>query len=432
MRTRRWYRTLCGVWRDMGDAVRVLAPSEQRFVRHGTYTGRSVLVAGELDIDALCTAFAALRRAYPVLACRIGADADGVGYLLRPGAASTGAWIRTGSIEQVRLPEHTVDPGVQLAYLDVVAGAGGVRVTLYAHHSVADAGHCVQLLIRLWEFYTDRVSPEAVEPQDLPCSLEDIAAERGIVRGAVSGLEELTVALPPDAGVPPLDPVTPAPPRIASPQRVVFDIATTARIVELGHRPGMSVNGLVTAALLRAYASETEPDTAVSVRCLYPVDLRARFDPAVPRAAGTNMGGLTAFAADTDLADDGSALAHQISARLHHQLAEGTVQQSVLHFPDYYGAHRIHGLASHVALTNTGRIPDFRMPPELRLTDYEIVYLSAHPRPSPGGAAAVTFQVYTFGDRLIVGVLGGGAAAGRLPVAVRRELAGRPGARIGR
>ncbi|MEV0250854.1 acyltransferase [Nocardia sp. NPDC050712] len=401
----------------------MLAPSEQRFVRHGTYTGRSVLVVGALDIATLSTAFLALQRAYPVLTCRIEEDADGVGYLLRSGPVTTGAWVRAGAVDQVGLPVQVVDPGVQLAYLDVVTGPESARVTLFAHHSVADAGHCVQLLIRLWEFYTDRVAPESVVPQAIPRSLEEYAAEQGIVRSAVSGFEDVTRPLPPEARVVPADPATPAPPALARPLRAVLDATATARIVELGHRPGLTVNGLVTAALLRAYVAETGSGAHASVGCLYPVDLRTRFDPPVARAAGSNMAGLASFTAQVDLADGSSALAHQISSRLHHDLSEGIVQQSVLHFPDFYGPGRIHSLAGHVAVTNTGRVPAFRTPPELTLTDYEIVYLSAHPRPSTGASAAVTFLVYTFGGRLTVGVLGGGPVARRLPAAVRRELA---------
>ncbi|MEU8894581.1 acyltransferase [Nocardia sp. NPDC048505] len=407
------------MWRDE-DVVRVLAPSEQRFVRHGTYTGRSVLVEGELDIAALRAAFSALQRAYPVLTCRLGEDADGVGYLLRPGAAVVGAQERAGEVARVLLPVPTVDPGAQLAYLDVVTAPGAARVTLFAHHSVADAGHCVQLVSRLWDFYT---APEEVVPQDLPRSLESFAAERGITASPLSGLEDLTRPLPPEARAVPADPPTPAPPALAHPSRVVLDPDATARIVALGHRPGLTVNGLVTAALLRAYAAETGSAAGTTVGCLYPVDLRTRFDPPVPRAAGTNMAGLAAFAAEVDRSADVSALAQRISSRLHHDLSEGIVQQSVLHFPDYYGPTRIHSLAGHVAVTNTGRVPAFRTPPGLTLTDYEIVYLSAHPRPSAGASAAVTFLVYTFRNRLTIGVLGGGPAAAHLPAAVERELA---------
>ncbi|MFI6165298.1 acyltransferase [Nocardia sp. NPDC051052] len=407
--------------RDEDEVVRVLAPSEQRFVRHGTYTGRSVSVAGELDVAALKEAFAALQLAFPVVLCRIEEDDAGAGYLLRPRGSPVGASVTGGAVETVGLPGTAVDPGTQLAYLDAVAsGAGRWRVTLFAHHSIADAGHCVELLSRFWGFYTDVVEsvPITVVPQEYPQSLEWHAARRGIVAGAVSGFEDVTKPLPETAAPVPVG--DSAPSSLARPNRIRLDEAATARIVALGHRRGASVNGLITAALLRAYASETS-GAPVPLGGLYPVDMRSRLDPRVAPAEGTNMAGLASFAAEVDPSGSVLELAQQISARLHADLASGVVQQSVLHFPDFYGPTRIHSLAGHVAITNTGAVPRFRTPTGLTLTDYEIVYLSAHPRPSTGASAAITFLVYTFHGQLTVGLLGV-AAADRLLAAVRKDL----------
>ncbi|MET7767429.1 acyltransferase [Nocardia sp. NPDC005366] len=415
------------MWWCAGDVVRVLTPSEQRFVRHGTYTGRSIRVEGELDTTALRAAFDALLRTYPVLTCRIGEDAAGSGHLLRPSGDPVGAWVTPGDPDVVRIPAEPIDPRRQLAYLDVApAGAGQARVTFFAHHCVADAGHCVELFTRLWDYYTDYVESGSTQvvPHDYPHALEWYAAERGIVRGEFSGLEDAIEPLPPQARILPPDPAVPLPPTLARPRRTVLDAETTARVVRLGRRPGLTVNGLVTAALLRAYVAEISGGACgpVPVSCLYPVDMRTRLEPPVPAAAGTNMAGLACFAAPVDPAGSIDDLGRRISARLQHDLAAGTVQQSVLHFPDFFGPTRIHSLAGHIALTNTGRVPAFRVPAGIALTDYEIVYLSAHPRPSTGAAAAVTFLVYTYADRLTVGVLGGGAAADRLPEAVGKHL----------
>ncbi|MEV5388748.1 phthiocerol/phthiodiolone dimycocerosyl transferase family protein [Nocardia farcinica] len=413
------------MWWDEDVVVRELAPSEARFVRHGTYTGRSIVVRGALEIAALRAAFTALQREYPVLVCRIVEDAAGGGWLLRPGEA-TGAWVAPGDVDAVRIPAEPVDPGRQLAYLDIVPDADRARVTLFAHHAIADARHCVALFARLWQHYTEGVEQGAtsVVPHEIPQSLEWYAARRGARRSALSGLEEVATPLSTVAHALPLEPPPPAPPTLARPARVVLDAAATGHIIALGHRHGVTVNGLVTAALLRAVAAEKGGPAAESVplTCVYPVDLRTRFDPPVAAAAGTNMGGLAGFAAEIGPATGFVPLARRIAARLGHDLAEGVVQQSVLHFPEFFGPRRVHSLAGHVAITNTGVVPAFAMPPGLSVTDYEIVYLSAHPRPSAGAAAAVTFLVYTFAARLCVGVLGGGALADRLPDAVSREL----------
>ncbi|MBF6338471.1 acyltransferase [Nocardia abscessus] len=408
---------------DEDAPIRPLAPSEQRFVRHGTYTGRSVSVRGVLDVTAMGEAFTALRRAYPVIGCRIAEDAAGQGYLLE---ADEGAWVpasvREGDVAAIVIP--AVDPAVQLAYLDAVGtGADEWRVTLFAHHSVADAGHCVELLARLWDCYTGIVEDQrrSLVPQAIPQSLEWYVAARGIARAAVSGFEDVTEPLPSEETTAPPDSAQPAQSTLARPPRVRLDRDATARIVDLGRKTGVTVNGLLTAALLRAYA-RAAVGGATELGCLYPVDLRTRLEPPVAAAAGTNMAGLASFAAEVDPGANVLELAQRVSSRLTHDLAEGVVQQSVLHFPDYYGVTRIHSLAGHVAVTNTGVVPAFRMPAGLEPTDYEIVYLSAHPRPSAGASAAVTYLVYTFTGKLTVGVLGGGVHTEDLLEEVRAEL----------
>ncbi|MFC9966595.1 acyltransferase [Nocardia ignorata] len=400
------------------DVVRVLDPSEQRFVRHGTFTGRSVTVHGELDAAALGAAFAALQRAFPILVCRIVEDSEGRGILLRPGDfEAVGAWVSFGDPDEVRVPAETMDPADQLGYLDVVlAEEDRARVTLFVHHGVADAGHCVELFARLWAYYTDHVETGKIiaGARELPVSLEMMLAQRGIGRGPRSGLEAVTRPLVvAETG----ESQRAEPAALARPARVQLEPAETARVLELARAHAVSVNGLVTAAVLRAYRGLYGGER---VGCVYPVDLRRRLDPPVAAEAGTNVSGLAAFA--TDDTDDVVDLARRIGTSLHNDLADGVVEQSVLHFPDYYGPTRIHSTAGHIAVTNTGTVPLFRAPTGLILDDYEIVYLSAHPRPSTGAAAAVTFLVYTYLGRLTIGRLGGGARAAELLTAVVAEL----------
>ncbi|WP_309138719.1 phthiocerol/phthiodiolone dimycocerosyl transferase family protein [Nocardia cyriacigeorgica] len=415
---------------DEGDVVRLLAPSEQRFVRHGTYTGRSVAVAGRLDTSALSVAFATLLCAYPVLVCRIGIDQYGRGYLLRPASSVPVPMLsRSGDPDELTMPAHRLDPAEQLAYLDVVLGSGDrSRVTMYVHHGVADGGHSVELFARLWDCYTDQITsvPGAVTSFDYPMPLEWFAAQRGIGRHTRSGFEDVARPLPPATSGGGDD--APADGVLVRPRRLHLDPAATARIVELSRWHRVTVNALLTAALLRAYAGVAGGvgGVPVPVGCLYPVDLRGRLSPPVAAAAGTNMAGLASFAADVDRAGCIVELAQRISTRLHEDLVTGTVQQSVLHFPDYFGEHRIHSLAGHIAITNTGVVPHFRTPDTLGVTDYEIVYLSAHPRRSLGPSAAVTFLAYTFAARLTVAMLGGPFPAEDLLGAVDAELTTTP------
>ncbi|MFG1773192.1 acyltransferase [Nocardia salmonicida] len=418
------------------DVVRVLDPSEQRFVRHATFTGRSVTVLGELDAAGLGAAFAALQRRFPILVCRIVEDAEENGILLRPGdIEAVGAWVSFGDPDEVRVPAESMDPGAQLAYLDVVlAEEDRARVTLFVHHSVADAGHCVELLARLWGYYTDyvetgkiaveadpatAVAESATGAREYPASLEALLAQRDIRRARRSGLEPVTRPLVVADSVSEVERSEAAPASLARPARIQLDTVATARVLDLARAHAVSVNGLVTAAVLRAYADLSGAD---SVSCVYPVDLRRRLDPPVAAVAGTNLSGLAAFRADAADTEDLVVLARRIGTSLHNDLAEGVIEQSVLHFPDFFGPHRIHSTAGHIALTNTGTVPTFRAPDGVILDDYEIVYLSAHPRPSTGASAAVTFLVYTYLGRLTIGRLGGGALASELLDAVASEL----------
>ncbi|MFE3545806.1 acyltransferase [Nocardia sp. NPDC059177] len=405
------------------DVVRVLDPSEQRFVRHATFTGRSVTVRGELDAAALGAAFAALQRAFPILVCRIVEDADENGILLRPEHIEpVGAWVGFGDPDEVRIPVESMDPAAQLGYLDVVlAEEDRARITLFVHHSVADAGHCVELFARLWGYYTDHVETGAIAalPREYPVSVESLLAQRGTVRGPRSGLEPVTRALVVADAVGVVEPSPPSSAALARPARIQLDAEETARVLDLARAHEVSVNGLVTAAVLRAFATVYDVD---QVGCLYPVDLRRRLDPPLPPAAGTNISGLAAFTTGVADTSDPVALARRIGTHLHNDLATGLIEQSVLHFPDFFGPGRIHSTAGHLALTNTGTVPAFRAPAGLLIDDYEIVYLSAHPRPSTGASAAATFLIYTYRGKLTLARLGGGIRAAELLTAITTEL----------
>ncbi|MBC7302607.1 MAG: acyltransferase [Nocardia sp.] len=402
--------------------VRTLDPSEQRFVRHATYTGRSVTVLGELDAAGLGAAFAALQRAFPILVCRIVEDADGNGILLHPGyIEAVGTWVSFGDPDEIRIPTESMDPGAQLAYLDVVlAEEDRARVTMFVHHAVADAAHCVELFARLWDYYTDHLETGAIVAgtRAYPVSLESLLAQRGIERGPRSGLEPLIRRLAAADAVGVVDASPSSSPALARPVRIHLDQVETARVLERARSQAVSVNGLVTAAVLRGFAAVYG---VANLACVYPVDLRKRLDPPVAAEAGTNLSGLAAFATEMPT-DDIAGLARRIGTSLHDDLGAGVVEQSVLHFPDFLNSGRNHCLAGHVAVTNTGTVPVFRVPTGLVIDDYEIVYLSAHPRRSTGASAAVTFLVYTFLGRLTIARLGGGIAATQLLPAVVAEL----------
>ncbi|MFI9503027.1 acyltransferase [Nocardia sp. NPDC052566] len=403
------------------DLVRRLAPSEERFVGSGLFGWWTMVVAGELAPAVLSAAFTTLQRVYPVLTCRIVEDARGRGLLVKRAAGPrVGAWVRTGDVDTVADPAGPTDPAAQLAYLDVVLAEGRSRVTLFVHHAVADARHLMELYGRLWDFYTDpAAAAKTGDGRDYPQSLEWHVATHGIERGPISGLAAVLRpfdATPEIPSGPPLGGV------LVRPARLRLDDDLTASISALSRRYGLTINSVVTAVLMRAWAVRT-PEFAggpVPVGALYAVDLRDRLDPPVPVAAGTTMATTACFAAEIDGRTDVLELAHRISGRFRDELAAGIIHQSVLHFPDVYGAEREHGLAGHLSLTNLGVI---NTPAALDVLDFETGFQLAHPRLSAADSPAALLMFYTFGGRITIGHLGGGADENPLLASVRREIA---------
>ncbi|MBF6065721.1 acyltransferase [Nocardia terpenica] len=402
--------------------IRPLSPSERRFVSSGVFGYWTVPVTGDFDPDAMRAAFTALQHAYPVLSCRIVTLEDG-DRLVRPTEfPAEGAWVRAGDPEPVRAPAGFTDPDRQLAYLDIVCGRDGARVTLFVHHSIADARHDMELFARLWDLYAGHPASVAEQPapQDYPQSLEWHVTTRGIERGPRSGLEPVYRPMPDEP-----ETVGEIPYRniLARPDRLILDAEITTGIVESGRRTGLSVNSLVSAALLRAYATVASTDgSPVPVGVLAAVDLRSRLLPAVSATGGTTMSTFACFDAEIETATAATDLARRIGDRLRTDLDSGVVAQSVLHFPDLFGDTRKHSLAGHISLTNLGAIPALRTPAGLTVTDYETGFHLAHPRPSAADSPAALLQVYTYAGRMTIGYVGDHLGTDAVLDAIRAEL----------
>ena len=72
------------------------------------------------------------------------------------------------------------------------------ELTLYTHHSLADAHHQFALLEKLFGWYTDIVTGAGVGPvkaEPIPESLESVLSERGIGKLLRFGLERFLPAM---------------------------------------------------------------------------------------------------------------------------------------------------------------------------------------------------------------------------------------------
>ncbi|MEU4252579.1 acyltransferase [Amycolatopsis sp. NPDC026612] len=339
--------------------LRALAPSEKIHAVKESYIGYTVRAAGRLDPAALTTAFEAVYRAYPHLSARVEFTGDGVVLAESEDSAVRPEVRFTDGDPGKPLAGLEVDQHRSLSALNVVRDGDEASVCLAIQHSIADAHHATAILSTLWSCYTDVVAgvPLDLPRHPYPRSLEDLLAERGIHANAPAG--ELPVpASPPDPVV-----------RHVVQHRLTE--AETAALADLGHREGVTINGLVSGVILQAEAEiRGMPPTELVYR--YSVNLRSRLTPPVGATEGTNVLGGVGFKATGGIEHDVVAIGRAIGAQLRAGLADGSVQRSILDMFSRPAAVKPWdpSLAlAVVSIMNWGVIPPMRTPDGLRLTN---------------------------------------------------------------
>src|SRR6266496_2186679 len=230
-------------WREFVTKAgirRALAPSEKVHAVKEAYIGYTVRATGRLDQDALATAYEAVCRAYPQLSARV---EDG--FVLAESDARPEIRVVDGDLDRP-LTGLDVDQSRALSALNVVRDGDEATVCLAIQHSIADAYHAVEVLSTLWSYYTDVVGgvPLDLPRHPFPRSLEDLLAERGIHAHAPAAVTE--TAPSPPMSLP--DPVV----RHVVQHRLTA--AETTALVDLGHREHVTINGLLSGAILRTEA----------------------------------------------------------------------------------------------------------------------------------------------------------------------------------
>jgi hypothetical protein len=349
-----------------------LARSEEMFAETQSFTGAAAYAKGPVDIDAMSAAFDALLEAHPVLAGHLEKGPDGrhqivTNDLLHPG------------IEVVELDGPTAeDPPVyldqfsSLFHLRVTIRDGQAQPTLYIHHSLADGHHQFSLVHDMFSWYTDLVctgSLPSVTVEPAPEPLEVVLAERGVHKGKRSGLERFMPAmfaydLPPSrrvasnvkAGRPVAVPMA----WCRLDERQTQDVIAYCRARKLG------LNAVLSAIVLLAeWQIRDTPN--IPVPYVYPVDLRYVLSPPLSATACTNPVGLATYLAEIDHNTTVEDLARDIGNTFRADLADGVIQQSMLHFsPQYVGNPP--GLPDVVMLTDNGLVPNVSTPPGVELT----------------------------------------------------------------
>ncbi|MBF6063290.1 acyltransferase [Nocardia terpenica] len=393
-----------------GTVVRPLAPSEQIFANRETYIGYAVQVSGRLDLDALSEAYAAVCRMYPVMAAHLEPDGNGRHLLVESSGSVPELSVVVGDPEQLTAGAK-VDQSLALSGLCVVRDGDTASVTLLTHHGAADSSHSLAVLARLWSFYTEIVAGRTPEVQvcPFPAPVEQLLATRGIAKKATAPLPDLppngtsstTTPGAPDQNVLGLDE---AGLLMFRTTRYRFTPETTAAVVDLGRRRNVTVNSLVSAAMLLTEA-ELRALTLPELFYAYPVDLRTRITPPIGPVEGTTVVGTNLYIPTGAVGNEFLGIARNIGEQLVDGLRSGDIQQTPLHIPDTPAAAPPPPPAGLFGSTNWGRVPTPRSPDGLRMNDFRsamIVRLAPGTRTLPDQFGIVSYTVSTFGGRLSV------------------------------
>jgi phenolphthiocerol/phthiocerol/phthiodiolone dimycocerosyl transferase len=392
-----------------GSVIRKLARSEEVFAEYQVFTAITVQLRGLVDVDVMSEAFDAVLQANPVFDSHLEQGSDGSYHIVADDLLHSGIWVvdSNNGMPSEHL-EVKLDQSASLINLRVTLREEGAELTLYVHHSIADGHHLAALLDDLSTRYTNLVStgdPGPITPRPAPLPMEVVLEQRGIKKLGLSGAERM-VPLMYAYDLPPEKPTlvtSPGPPQAIPVSRCRLTKQETADIVAFSRDHGLSLNTVVAAAILLTEWQLRETPH-VPIPYFYAVDLRYFVSPPVSATDTTNLVGIGGYLAeigpDTDVVD----LASDITATFRADLANGLIQQSVLHIG-----------------TALDAIPP-GLPPMVFCTD-----VSALPSPTLVGTELRDFQSQFYCSspirrELNGGFYGCGVHAGRLQIQQNTQL----------
>lgn len=352
--------------------IRYLSRSEEIFAQSRNFIGSTLLLQGRVNVAAVTRAFDTLLQAHPVLAGHLELAQDGRHQIVVDDYLHPGIWLAK---DDDPVDERLPDQSVALVNLRLRIGDRHSSVTLYIHHAVADAHHQGALVEELFGFYTDfasGVDVGVVRAAPVPRSLEAILEERGITKQQQrSGLERfmpaiLTYDLPPSKRNP--GDGQPLPIRVPT-ARHRFTEQETRGLLEVAAAQRISFTALVAAGILMA-EWRVRGTPHVPVPYVYPVDLRYFLSPPVEPTEATNPIGVATYLAEITAGTDLVGLARDMVEAFRTDLADGVIQQSLLHFSLQYEGNPP-GLPDIVMISDGGEMPPVRTPAGLVVTGYQ-------------------------------------------------------------
>lgn len=369
------------------SVIRKLARSEDFFAETHTFTSVTLSLRGAVNVDAMSSAFDTLLEVYPVYAGHLEEGVDGRYQIVMDDLLHPGMWV----LDEDETSSAHLDQSVALIFLELTPGDQRAELTLYVHHSLADGTHIAGLLFELFSRYTGVVSSGAigaVTPEPAPEPIEALLEQRGIHKGQRSGLDRFIPAmfaheLPPRRSTESHRSALPMPVPVG---RGRLTTAETAALVKFGRKNRLFVNNLVSAAiLLTEWRLRETPH--IPIPYVYNVNLRPLLEPPVTATGCTLALGVATYLAQITHETDMVELARDIANTLQVDLADGVVQQSLLHFNLQYEGN-VPGLADVVLSTNIGNVTAMPTPPGLEVADFRSQFHRA---------SSAVIDVYGFG-----------------------------------
>ncbi|MFD6199259.1 acyltransferase [Mycobacteriaceae bacterium NPDC060252] len=306
---------------------------------------------GVLDIDALTTAFHALLASYPVLNAQI--VPAGHGYALQYAPQPPALQMGNGTALP-RAGFTIVDPNAVCA-IDVSQRGHDIRLTLLTHHSIADAGaalHYLEVLCSLYSCVVETGSAGTIRSHPLAISLEQFLAERGYVIPEACAPPAPRAETTVDATV------------VVRHGRTRLGREQTTRLFDAARAAGLTVHGVVCAAILLAAHALSRSQGHVAFGLTSSVDLRTRTDAPIAAAEGTVIQGADTVILAVAPDDDPLRLARAVLDSLAGGLVDHSVHQAFLRYPQQQS------IENPLMVTNWGQIPPLRLPDGLRIHDF--------------------------------------------------------------
>ncbi|WP_078289986.1 acyltransferase [Mycobacterium sp. D16R24] len=323
------------------------------FAGNRTTVAYSAFGNGALDIDALTTAFDALLPAYPVLNAQIVTHEHG--YALWQ--AHRAPALRVGTVTGLPATGFTVVDADAVCAVDVAQHDNDFRLTLLTHHSIADAAASLRYLEALCALYTRVVAtgrPGTITAHPLAISLEQFLADRGFATPKPCAPPAPRAETTVDATV------------MVRHERTRFGREQTTRLFGAAHAAGLTVHGVVCAAIAVAAHDLSGSAGSDEYGVVSSVDLRARVGPPLAAEAGTVIQGSDTATVEIEVQDDPARIGRAVLDSLAEGLARRTTHQAFLSPRDIWRQPA----SNPLMVTNWGRIPALRLPDGLRVDDF--------------------------------------------------------------